>query len=250
MNNNYFHRVSIFILMAVLCCQFTATGTPVVVNLFATGSGSVEEAFEVPEEEFTWEDVYANPTERYTWNWNYSTPLQLRDGTGYLLGTLSSVSIAVEADPRLELGFAVASGENTTHFTFSTEVLTFDEISVNTSESYALASITANNGAGIIGNFGDDDEAYQALYNGTELYADLVTPFTAGPPYFANAGYETPSISVGVTSMQAMWDFDLAGGFSASGTSEYQITADVIPEPASIVLLGLGSLVLFRKRRV
>ncbi|MGA2094071.1 MAG: PEP-CTERM sorting domain-containing protein [Sedimentisphaerales bacterium] len=49
--------------------------------------------------------------------------------------------------------------------------------------------------------------------------------------------------------MQAMWDVTVSAEGSASGSSQYRITGDVIPEPATITLFGLGITALISRRK-
>ncbi|MBN2456882.1 MAG: PEP-CTERM sorting domain-containing protein [Sedimentisphaerales bacterium] len=203
-----------------------------------TGSGTYSETLYAP---FTWEEVLAacgteNP--RKIWD---PGPQQVDLGGGNI--ATFDLYLAVEAYPRLELGFAVTAGQNDTHFSFSTEVLTFAEPLTNIS-AYAAVGAHPSFTSGIVaGGFGG--KAYRALYNGSQIYADLVDT----PLYYPGSDpFTTQSISGQVSSMQAMWDFTVSANGSASGTSEYQITGDIIPEPATILLFGLG-LTLLRKRK-
>ena len=111
---------------------------------------------------------------------------------------------------------------------------------------YAEAQIGINSGHTLFGGY-SGGKAYKALYDGSNVFANLVSPIIA-PPWsgFESYGWQAmPDVS----SMQAKFQFILSAGGMASGNSYYEITGDVIPEPASILLLGLGGLALLRKRR-
>jgi hypothetical protein len=62
-------------------------------------------------------------------------------------------------------------------------------------------------------------------------------------------GYVSKPIAGQVSSMQAMWSFNVNSGGHASGLCDFELTGTAIPEPASMLLLGLGGLALLRKRR-
>ena len=94
------------------------------------------------------------------------------------------------------------------------------------------------------GDFGG--KAYRAEYNGGTVFADLVsTPVVGFGQEIAPSTIMTETIS----SMQVQWGITVSGGGQASGNSHFEMTGDVIPEPATISLLGLGALAFIRKRK-
>jgi len=184
----------------------------------------------------------ANPDETYTWWMQDPMPL----GSG--LGTIESVAISVKADPVVQLGFTVTAGDYATAFSFSSDVLIADPELINT-QGYAYANIGISTPfKDLWGGYGM--EAYQALYNGSNVFTELLdaSPLTGPGTFDENTGWV--AIAGNVSSMQAKWQFTLDAEGMATGSSYYEIAGDPIPEPASILLLGLGGLALLRKRRI
>jgi len=163
------------------------------------------------------------------------------------LAIIEGLGVTVKADPVLQLGFTVTAGDYATAFSFSSDVLMIDPELINT-QGYAYANIGISTpGAELWGGYGM--EAYQALYNGSTVFAELIdaSPLTGPGSFDENTGWVV--IPGSVSSMQAKWQFTLSAEGMATGSSYYEIAGDPIPEPASILLLGLGGLALLRKRR-
>jgi len=232
--------IAIILLIAVLFFPVAAVGQLVTIDCDVEAEGSSTN--ETIETDIDWDDVYANPDDTYTWVMQDSMSL----GNG--LGTIESVAISVKADPVIQLGFTVTAGDYATAFSFSSDVLISDPELTNT-QGYAYAQIGISTpGANLWGGYGM--EAYQALYNGSNLFAELLdaSPLTGPGTFDENTGWV--AIAGNVSSMQAKWQFTLDAEGMATGSSYYEIAGDPIPEPASILLLGLGGLALLRKRRI
>ncbi len=225
--------IGLTLLIAVLFFPTAAISQLIVINVEASGSGTLTKTFVT---DINWDDVYADPLGRKTWNLASAYTFYFGDHTA----TIESLTVAVKADPKLELGFSATSADGATNFLFASDVLTFTPLTSAEASVYATANSLPGTTVSAV-EF--DDKLFRSLYNGTEIFADAVNsfPFTPGGVY----EYISSSIPGQVSSMQVMWSLNVSAGGHATGLGEFQ----VIPEPASILLLSLGGLVLLGKRR-
>jgi hypothetical protein len=163
------------------------------------------------------------------------------------LAHLYGLSIQCQGDPIVNLGFSVTAGAYATSFSFSSPLMTFDPL-IN-AEAYAEAQIGINSSHTLMGSY-SGGKAYKALYNSTPTttFAYLVNTINS-PPWSSWESAGLTALPGTITSMQSKFQFILSAGGMASGSSSYEITGTTIPEPASMLLLGLGGLALLRKRR-
>ena len=219
-----------------------AAGQYVEVGLQVSGSGTHEQTFIT---DIDWDDVYANPDTRYTWNLTDDYPDGYEIDLGTHTATLEGLSIAVEGDPAIELGFSAVSYDGPATFLFTSDVLTFDPLTDVTAWVYA----TADSLPGTVTNAVDiPDKLCRNLYNGTQIFADVIDPYSFIPGGVWEYIADTP-IAGTVSSMQLMWSLGVNSGGHADGLCEFQLEGTAIPEPATILLLGLGGLALLRKRK-
>jgi hypothetical protein len=238
MKKKWIGGIGLTFLIAVLFSPVVAGGQYVQVGLQVSGSGTVEETFET---DINWVDVYANPDTRYTWNLPASRTYPLGDHSV----TLESLSIAVEGDPTIELGFSAVSHDGPATFLFTSDVLNFDPLTDVSAYVYATANALPGTTVSAA-NF--PGKLCRILYNGTQIFADVVNPFSFVPGGVYEYIPPTP-IAGEVSSMQVMWSLSVNSGGHASGLCVFDLDGTVIPEPASVILLGLGGLALLRKHK-
>jgi hypothetical protein len=170
-------------------------------------------------------------------------------------GAITYLRIFTKSDPEVGIEFGVRAGSSTTTYSISSGVLTFAAM-VNPT-AYASAGITLTDritasGATITGLLpvSGGGKTHQALYNGSTVFANLVNGFTIPSGTVTHSeenGNEFSMITINdtLTSIESKFNFTLSARDSASGTSTFV----VVPEPATIALLGLGSLTLLRRKR-
>ncbi len=194
--------------------------------------------------------------------WNLGSDVKIFSSTdpSLLQATINSISVGLDSDPNVNLGFAITNGAAAANFTFSSPVVTFSP-TLNPN-AFASAAITVTDldsspdGATATGLF-PGIKAYQAQYNGApSIFANLVSPVNA-PTDSSNIGSDrfpaAGTVVIGgiVSSIQSQFSFQLSANDSASGTSRFNLTGGtIVPEPSSLVLALLGGLgLLWRVRR-
>jgi hypothetical protein len=167
--------------------------------------------------------------------------------TALLGGSLDSLKLTVNSDPEVGVDFGFKSLSSTVTYSIS-DVVSFSDPLVNPI-AYASAGVTLTDkaplGATITGLF-DGGKTYQARYNGSTVFANLVNGFSVSGGT-SIASEDAPSVQIidTLTSIGSEFRFKLSAGDSASGTSNFVV---VVPEPATMCLLGLGGLLLRRKK--
>ena len=166
---------------------------------------------------------------------NSNTWIPLSDG-----GYLKSLTMGLLAEPVISLNFSVTAGSVNRTFTITSAWLSFP--TKHFAEGTASAGITVTDedqvGATLTGLY-SGSKAYEATYNGTTTFANLVSPIDA-----TLSGSNTENVlswqpMETLSSMQSSFAFTLSAGDAADGTSIYTTRA-VVPEPSTIALLGMG----------
>jgi hypothetical protein len=162
-----------------------------------------------------------------------------------LLGTLNAADITIIEDPSVTLGFSVTAGQYATAFSFSSPVVTFAPLT--NPDAYASGSVSLGSGDTIYGGYydGGDFNIFKALYN-TDGGGSGGTTFQSFVPDSVGWEFVGPqTINDTVSSIHIKNSFILSAGGIASGTSVFTVE---VPEPVTVCLLGLGGLMLRKKR--
>lgn len=189
-----------------------------------------------------WGDVLAgeDPYELHSYV-EYGVPIM----AGEVSLGVADVTVGVKADPYISLDFSVTTPANAVAYTFTSSLLSFDELTATQGYAYASIGISTDGSQLFGGQSGL--KAYKALYNGLTWKDMLQTPLEGEGTFDDFVNWETmPS---NVSSMQAQFKFTLEGNSLASGSSYYEVIGELVPEPATIALLACGSLLLSRRRR-
>ena len=186
--------------------------------------------------------------------WSLDQPLILGGANG-ILGTVEGLTIRMDGDPGVSLGFQVTAGGLPTDFTVTSSTVAFTPI--NGVLAYCSAGVTVtdvdSNGATLGGLFAGN-KIYQAQYNaGPLVWASLLDNVLCPVDQTAVSGARLPGLgrqvfATTVSSIQSQFKFSLTANDMASGTSRFDVIP--IPEPATLTLLLLGGgLAAFIRRR-
>ena len=134
-----------------------------------------------------WTEVYNNPDETFTWYLEEPIIIKANNEPEITLATILGINLSVKADPVVEIGFAVAAGKLRTHFNFTSDVLSFG--SVINPDARAYASVTPNQGDTVDGDYEFGTKACRAIYNGSEVFANLVDTPATWPIAYEDTGW-------------------------------------------------------------
>lgn len=187
--------------------------------------------------------------------WTLDGDVDITDGGGNVLATLTGASVTVLHDPVVALNFNVQAANQNTVFTVGSGLLSFSQLSNPVGAASAGVTVTDVNGNGATLS-PDGTTMYTSRYNGDfpggTTFADLLgSSLSAGAFQSNSTSEEFPGggnfVNVGspVSSMSAGWTFSLSAFDLATGTSTFV----VVPTPAGLALLGCAGLVATRRRR-
>jgi hypothetical protein len=191
------------------------------------------------------------------YNWSLPAQAQLHSN-GRLLATIDGITLGVDADPGVSLGFVVSAGNADTDFTITSATIPFTPL--YNVMAFASAGVTVtdadSDGATLTGLFGGG-YAYEARYNSPAVtWATLLgNPVVAGTDNTLTVNDRRPatfreSIPGILSSIQSEWHFKVSAYDDASGTSRFDVSGTEVPEPATLALMAAGGLgALLRRRR-
>lgn len=187
--------------------------------------------------------------------WELPSPVELRDPSNTLVGTLTQAAVTYVSDPEVHINFTMQASNQNTNILVDSTLLAFNNINQPEGKASAALTITDVNGDGATltpGNSGAYTSRYNGAAPGGTTFANLLNnPFNAGPISSETVSEEFPGgnnfapLGGPASDMSARFDFTLSPFDVVSGTSSYIIA----PAPGSAALLGLGGLVALRRRR-
>jgi hypothetical protein len=185
----------------------------------------------------------------------FDQPVVLGNGVdivcnGTCIGKVLELDSASDPDPTANLHFSVqADADSDTTFTFNSAVVAFSAIT--NPQAVASSSLTLTdtygNGATLTG-LESGGSAYRAIYNGGVSWAYLnssysfSTAYDSQPEYNRNPLSGFTSITDTLTSIQSEYSFTLSADDEASGSSTFNVqdVSGPVPEPLTMVALGMG----------
>ena len=192
----------------------------------------------------------------YVWSMPAQAELHGK-GNGKPFATIEGISLSVDADPGVSLGFVVSAGAADTEWTITSATISFTPLYNIMAFASAGVTLTDANadGATLTGLF-DGGYAYEARYNSPAVtWATLLgNPVVAGVDDTLTVNDRRPatfreSIPGTLSSIQSQWHFKVSAYDTASGTSRFDVSGTAVPEPATLALMAAGGLGVFLGHR-
>jgi len=163
-----------------------------------------------------------------------------------VIGTIYSLNYEAKPEPQVILNFSCKAGRANTTFSYKSAVSVIPPLTNASARASASMTLTDNsvptNGVFANGNY--SGKVYQARYNTTSVFTNLVSSFSgpSGSPISTENdpldGISYRAIPGTITEMEAEYNFVLQAYDSASGTSNYVILGTPVPEPSSMLALA------------
>lgn len=235
-----------------MCSTFaTVAGMTLSVVAATADAGIVGNAFTITATNGAGTDQFTVPASSLSWtgsSWLFETPIgwstNLSNGV-----LLTAISTEYVDDPQIFFNFGASTGGVATTFSVTSATLTFPSLLNPTGYASSGITLTDNSfdGASVIGNMAGTN-SYNAVYNGATSFALQQPSFgfpTANATNTQNANDLGIPVAGLVSSMQASWNFTVSADDSVGVTSTWVL----IPAPGSVGLLGMGGLLVARRRR-
>jgi len=172
--------------------------------------------------------------------WNLTAPVSMTAG-GKVLGTLTRLQVGTSGGGVVTLRFSLDSSDSSAIWTITSTTNSFAALANPIAYASAAVTVTSDvDGATLVGQYGQG-KAYQARYNTSAVFADLVGNVNAPAEDSVTNRERSPLVGwsvipASVSSIESEFQFTLTAGDSASGTSRFE----VVPEPSSLLALGFG----------
>lgn len=191
-------------------------------------------------------NIPTNDDEPFFWSLDAPVEIVALQNPATVLATIRSLNLILDGDPQVVMNFAVTAGAANTNFSILSSLVSFSPLVNPPAIATAGVTVTDNNsnGASATGLL-PGGKLYEATYNGSSTFADLVSTIVA-PANGSATNNETYSpmgltpIAGAVNSIQTEFNFTLTARDSASGTSNFL----VVPEPSTGLLALVGCVAL------
>jgi len=175
---------------------------------------------------------------------------ELRTDQGDLIGAIEEMEVELIGDPVVNISFTATAGSLDTTFMLSSAVLSFPTLTNPPALADAELTLTDTGSDGAsVGVVAPNDGLFKALYNGSTEYAELLGSTGISGGSTTIMGDTSSSIAGSVSSIQAVWTFELSATDQASGSGVFEV---VVPEPSTLLLASCGlvmSAFCFGRRR-
>ncbi len=193
-----------------------------------------------------------------TGTWSAPGEIVLQSG-GTVLGTIQNLSIMADDDPGASVTFGVLAGSVPTNFTISSTLVSFAALTNPIGTAAASVTVSDQNGSGAASLTGlfPGPFSFQAQYNsGAGVFASLDSPASTSFVHGSNTQTDNsgPTVIAGsVSNIQAVFSFTLSANDLGSGSGNFSIASQPVPEPGTLGLFALGSMALaglYRRRNL